>query len=58
MELLLKASLRFVGAEPPKWHDVGVVLKRESSKFPNWFQEMIDELFKGFEEGERTCNVR
>ena len=44
VELLLKASLRFVGVEPPKWHDVGVVLKRESGKFPKWFQELIDEL--------------
>lgn len=29
VELLLKASLRLVGIEPPKWHDVGPVLKRE-----------------------------
>lgn len=44
VELALKASLRLVGVEPPKWHDVGPVLKREREKFPNWFQEKVDEL--------------
>lgn len=44
VELSLKASLRIVGIEPPKWHDVGPVLKREREKFPRWFQENIDEL--------------
>ncbi|MCX8189100.1 MAG: HEPN domain-containing protein [Nitrososphaeria archaeon] len=44
VELALKASLRLVGVEPPKWHDVGPVLKREREKFPKWFQEKIDEL--------------
>jgi HEPN domain-containing protein len=33
-----------VGIEPPKWHDVGPVLRREQGKFPVWFQEHIDEL--------------
>jgi len=28
VELSLKAALRFVGIEPPKWHDVGIVLKK------------------------------
>ncbi|MEM1986311.1 MAG: HEPN domain-containing protein [Nitrososphaeria archaeon] len=44
VELALKASLRLVGVEPPKWHDVGPVLKREREKFPKWFQEKVDEL--------------
>ncbi|MBC7091479.1 MAG: HEPN domain-containing protein [Nitrososphaeria archaeon] len=44
VELALKASLRLVGIEPPKWHDVGPVLKRERDKFPEWFKEKIDEL--------------
>mgnify|MGYP001770763431 FL=1 len=44
VELLLKAALRIVGVEPPKWHDVGPVLRRERGKFPEWFQEHIDEL--------------
>jgi len=41
VELLLKASLRLVGVEPPKWHDVGPVLRREKNRFPEWFQEKI-----------------
>lgn len=44
VELLLKAALRIVGVEPPKWRDVGPVLRRERGKFPEWFQERIDEL--------------
>jgi HEPN domain-containing protein len=44
VELTLKAALRIVGIEPPKWHDVGPVLRREQGKFPAWFQEHIDEL--------------
>ena len=34
VELLLKASLRLVGVEPPKWHDVGPILRREEKRFP------------------------
>ncbi len=44
VELSLKAALRLVGIEPPKWHDVGPILRREKSRFPQWFQELIDEL--------------
>ena len=33
VELLLKASLRLVGIEPPKWHDVGPILRREAERF-------------------------
>lgn len=44
VELFLKASLRLVGVEPPKWHDVGITLKREREKFPEWFRNEIDEL--------------
>jgi len=44
VELALKAALRIVGIEPPKWHDVGPVLRRERLRFPRWFQELIDEL--------------
>lgn len=38
VELSLKAALRIVGVEPPKWHDVGQILANEQSKFPPWFQ--------------------
>ena len=34
VELALKAALRMVGVEPPKWHDVGPVLRRERGRFP------------------------
>lgn len=44
VELALKGALRCVCVEPPKWHDVGIVLRREESKFPDWFKEHIDEL--------------
>ncbi len=44
VELALKAALRLVGVEPPKWHDVGPVLKRERNRFPEWFQKIADKL--------------
>lgn len=44
VELALKASLRLVGVEPPRWHDVGPVLRREAGRFPEWFREEIPRL--------------
>lgn len=44
VELSLKAALRIAGVEPPKWHDVGPVLRRESGRFPEWFQKEIKRL--------------
>lgn len=44
VELLLKAALRLTGVEPPKWHDVGPILRREASRFPHWFQEEIPRM--------------
>jgi len=41
VELALKAALRLVGIEPPKWHDVGPVLREFSDRFPPWFRELI-----------------
>ncbi|MEM4970925.1 MAG: HEPN domain-containing protein [Sulfolobales archaeon] len=41
VELMLKAALRLVGIEPPKWRDVGPILKREALRFPQWFQNEI-----------------
>ncbi len=46
VELSLKAALRFVGVEPPKWHDVGEVLLREQARFPSGFQNEIPFLCK------------
>ena len=42
VELLLKASLRIVGVEPPKWHDVGPILRREEDRYPEWFKSELD----------------
>ena len=44
VELSLKASLRLVGVEPPKWRDVGPVLVELSDRFPDWFRDKIPEL--------------
>ncbi len=44
VELALKAALRTVGVESPKWHDVGPVLRREAHRFLQWFREKIDYL--------------
>ena len=44
VELLLKAALRAAGIEPPKWHDVGPVLRKNAERFPEWFQKEIPRL--------------
>ncbi len=44
VELSLKGALRYAGIEPPKWHDVGIILRNESQRFPDWFIENIDRL--------------
>ena len=42
VELALKGALRLIGVEPPKWHDVGPLLKKFREKFPDWFEKNID----------------
>lgn len=44
VEMALKGALRYVGIEPPKWHDVGIILRKEAQKFPEWFTENLDRL--------------
>ena len=44
VELSLKASLRMVGVEYPKVHDVGKVLKAERRRFPPSFSDRIERL--------------
>jgi HEPN domain-containing protein len=44
VELSLKAALRLVGVEPPKWHDVGPILMQNRDRFPEWFREKIPKL--------------
>ncbi len=44
VELSLKSALRFVGIEPPKWHDVGFIYEKEADRFPQWFRNEINKL--------------
>lgn len=44
VELSLKALLISAGIDPPKWHDVGGILKDHSSRFPSLDQRAIDEM--------------
>lgn len=44
VELSLKAALRIVGIEPPKIHDVGPLLRKNSKLFPEWFRENINRM--------------
>ncbi len=44
VELALKAALRLIGVDPPKWHDVGPFLKEKMESYPKWFQNKITEL--------------
>lgn len=42
VELLLKALLRLRGIEPPKWHDVGPILKQNKELFVIFSPEGLD----------------
>jgi HEPN domain-containing protein len=44
VELSLKACLRLVGIEPPKWHDAGPIIRRERENFPEWFKEHVERI--------------
>ena len=44
VELSLKAVLRIVGIEPPKFHDVGPILRKNSKLYPEWFRKEIDKM--------------
>ena len=33
-ELLLKGALRFVGIDPPRWHDVAPIMAENQERFP------------------------
>ena len=44
VELFLKGALRLVAVEPTRTHDVGEVLRREATRFPDWFRTEIDHL--------------
>jgi len=44
VEFSLKASLRFVGVEYPREHDVSDVLIEVRETFPEWFRDHIEEI--------------
>ncbi len=44
VELALKAMLRHIGIDPPKWHDVGMILLENSEKFPVDIRNELKEL--------------
>ncbi len=44
VELAAKGMLRQVGIEPPKWHDVGEMLKDHRNRFPEHAARHIDRL--------------
>lgn len=44
VELALKGMLRQVGVEPPRWHDVGGVLRDHRGRFPAEVGREIDRL--------------
>lgn len=44
VELFLKGSLRLVAIEPLRTHDVADLLRRESGRFPGWFQSEVEHL--------------
>jgi HEPN domain-containing protein len=44
VELALKALLREVGVEPPKWHDVGGLLREHQDRFSETLLPHVDRL--------------
>jgi HEPN domain-containing protein len=44
VELFLKGALRLVAVEPARTHDVAEILRRESTRFPEWFRSAVDTL--------------
>jgi HEPN domain-containing protein len=44
VELSLKACLRLVGIEPPKWYDVSPIIRRERENFPEWFKVHVERI--------------
>jgi HEPN domain-containing protein len=44
VELALKAMLRDIGVDPPKWHDVGPVLLEQAELFPEATRALLPAL--------------
>ncbi len=46
VELAQKAMLRQIGIDPPKWHDVGMILLEHREKFPEDVRCNLEEISK------------
>lgn len=46
VELAQKAMLRQVGIDPPKWHDVGMIILEYKDKFPDLVKDSLEEIAK------------
>lgn len=46
VELALKGLLRYIGIEPPKWHDVSPILKEKKSLLPPLIIKELDKIIK------------
>lgn len=44
VELILKGALRFIGADPPKRHDVHDVMEQFLNRFPQEWRDTVTEL--------------
>jgi len=44
VELVLKGMLRWIGVDPPHWHDVGPILVEQRDRFPPAVQQQIPRL--------------
>ncbi|MCY3847083.1 MAG: HEPN domain-containing protein, partial [Acidobacteria bacterium] len=44
VELALKGMLRQVGVEPPRWHDVGSILREHRGRLPDAVAAEVDDL--------------
>ena len=44
VELILKGTLRFIGVDPPKRHDVGSTVKEFGDHLPESWQARLDEI--------------
>lgn len=44
VELAIRAMLRIIGIDPPKWHDVSGLIAEHREKFPTAVQQRIPEL--------------
>ncbi len=47
VELALKAMLRQIGIEPPKWHDVGTILVEHRNRLPGVADADLERLAAG-----------